>query len=107
MVARLGGDEFAFLFRAQGDSKTDFANRCIAALEIPFTIKGLSIKIGLSIGIASSLTDGADGESLVQAADRALYSAKAAGRGTWKLATDDSAACDADETTIKPRHRSA
>jgi diguanylate cyclase (GGDEF)-like protein/PAS domain S-box-containing protein len=107
MVARLGGDEFAFLFRAQGDSKTDLASRCIAALEIPFSIKGLSIKIGLSIGIASSLTDGADSESLLHAADRALYFAKAAGRGTWKLATDDPAAWDADETTIKPRHQSA
>lgn len=107
MVARLGGDEFAFLFRAQGGSKTGLARRCIAALEAPFSIKGLSIKIGLSIGIASCPTDATDGEALVQAADRALYSAKAAGRGTWKLATDDDTAWNVGETAGKPRLRSA
>jgi diguanylate cyclase (GGDEF)-like protein len=107
MVARLGGDEFAFLFRAQGETRTDLANRCIAALERPFVLKGLSIKIGLSIGIASSPTDGIDGEALVQAADRALYSAKAAGRGMWKLATDGNAAGDSDETSAERHARSA
>lgn len=107
MVARLGGDEFAFLFRAQGGTRTDLANRCIAALERPFMLKGLSIKIGLSIGIASSPTDGIDGEALVQAADRALYSAKAAGRGMWKLAMDGNAAGDSDETSAERHARSA
>lgn len=107
MVARLGGDEFALLFRAQGGSKTELARRCVAALDAPFSIKGLSIKIGLSIGIASSLTDGSDAEALVQAADRALYAAKAAGRGTWKLATDDDNARNAREAAGKARLRSA
>jgi diguanylate cyclase (GGDEF)-like protein len=107
MVARLGGDEFAFLFRASGTSRTDLANRCIAALEIPFMIKGLSIKIGLSVGIASSLTDGADGESLVQAADRALYAAKAAGRGTWRLASENQTDRNTDGMPGEPHLRSA
>ncbi|QSY98027.1 diguanylate cyclase (plasmid) [Rhizobium bangladeshense] len=88
MVARLGGDEFAFVFRAQGGAIGDLANRCIAALNAPIEIKGLPIKIGVSIGIASSSLEKPDGETLIQAADRALYAAKAAGRGTWKLATD-------------------
>lgn len=88
MVARLGGDEFAFVFRAPVKSISDLASRCIAALEEPIAIKGLPIKIGVSIGIASSSLKEPDGEVLVQAADRALYAAKAAGRGTWKLASD-------------------
>ncbi|WP_313903590.1 GGDEF domain-containing protein [Rhizobium bangladeshense] len=89
MVARLGGDEFAFVFRAQGVAISNLAGRCIAALNAPIEIKGLPIKIGVSIGIASSSLEKPDGEALVQAADRrALYAAEAAGRGTWKLATD-------------------
>lgn len=96
MVARLGGDEFAFLFRAQKSSKTELASRCVAALEVPIEIRGLSIKIGASIGIASSSGNEPDGESLVQAADRALYVAKAAGRGTWRQATDFNAEQEKD-----------
>jgi len=89
MVARLGGDEFAILFRTTGAAKTDLADQCLAAFERPFEVKGISIRIGVSIGIASTPNDGLNGEALIQAADRALYVAKEAGRGTWKLASDE------------------
>lgn len=88
MVARLGGDEFAILFQTTNPSKTDLADRCLAAFERPFTVKGIPIRIGVSIGIASAPMDGNDREALMQAADRALYMAKKAGRGVWKLASD-------------------
>jgi len=88
VVARLGGDEFAIVFQTTGSSKTTLADRCLAAFELPFIVKGLPIRIGVSIGIASAPTDGSDGEALMQAADRALYTAKEAGRGIWKLASD-------------------
>ncbi|MFB9949267.1 diguanylate cyclase domain-containing protein [Rhizobium puerariae] len=87
MVARLGGDEFAILLPAATDVDTRLAQRCIAAFEVPFVIRGLPITLGVSIGIASAPADGLDGEALVQAADRALYQAKAAGRNTWRLAS--------------------
>jgi PleD family two-component response regulator len=45
----------------------------------------------VSIGIATATT-GIDGEVLVQAADRALYNAKAAGRNTWRISTEEHAA---------------
>jgi diguanylate cyclase (GGDEF)-like protein len=89
IVARLGGDEFAVLFQTANSSKTTLADRCLAAFELPFTVKGLPIRIGVSIGIASAPMDGDDGEALIQAADRALYMAKEAGRGIWKLASSD------------------
>lgn len=88
VVARLGGDEFAILFQTATSSNTALADRCLAAFERPFTVKGLPIHIGVSIGIASAPTDGNNGEALIQAADRALYMAKEAGRGIWKLASD-------------------
>ncbi len=88
MVARLGGDEFAILQQTGAGDEADLAKRCIAALKAPFIIKGLPISIGVSIGIATA-TDGIDGEVLVQAADRALYNAKAAGRNTWRISTEE------------------
>ncbi len=89
MVARLGGDEFAILLTAGTAVDIDLAERCIAAFEAPFFIKGLPISIGVSIGIAAAPVDGPDGEAIVQSADRALYEAKAGGRNTWRMASDD------------------
>ncbi len=87
LVARLGGDEFAILMAGEGAEATDLAERCIGAFEQPFVINGLAIRLGVSIGIATS--EGADGEALMQEADRALYRAKADGRNTWRMASRD------------------
>ncbi len=85
LVARLGGDEFAILVKTEGPVDTDLADRCIAAFNEPFRIKGLSISIGISIGIAAASIVGSDRETLVQSADRALYRAKSDGRNTWRM----------------------
>lgn len=83
LVARLGGDEFAILMTGSRAEAIDLAQSCIGAFEQPFAINGLAIRLGVSIGIAAA--DGPDGEALVQEADRALYSAKAGGRNTWRM----------------------
>jgi diguanylate cyclase (GGDEF)-like protein/PAS domain S-box-containing protein len=106
VVARLGGDEFAMLFQAANSSKTALADRCLAALELPFTVKGIPIRIGVSIGIASAPMDGNDGEALIQASDRALYMAKEAGRGIWKLASDHQTSQHHFDKCPRPRSRS-
>ncbi|EUB99562.1 diguanylate cyclase with PAS/PAC sensor [Rhizobium sp. CF080] len=85
LVARLGGDEFAILVKTKGQADTGLADRCISAFDEPFRIRGLSISIGVSIGIAAASIIGSDREMLVQAADRALYRAKADGRNTWRM----------------------
>ena len=87
MVARLGGDEFAVLMVADPACAIEMARRCVAACERPFPVRGLAIKIGVSIGIAIAPANGVEGERLVQEADRALYCAKANGRNTWQLAS--------------------
>jgi diguanylate cyclase (GGDEF)-like protein len=86
MAARLGGDEFAVLLAVAGrDEAAAVAARLIEALNPPFACGDLDIKIGISVGIALAPDDGDDPEILYRNADLALYRAKAAGRGTWRL----------------------
>jgi len=87
LVARLGGDEFAVLMTGQRTDAVDLAERCIGAFEQPFAINGLAIRLGVSIGIAAA--EGVDSEALMQEADRALYRAKADGRNTWRMMSED------------------
>ncbi|WP_117194486.1 diguanylate cyclase domain-containing protein [Rhizobium terrae] len=89
MVARLGGDEFAILMKTEGALDTGLADRCIAAFKDAFVIKGLPISIGVSIGIAAAGAADHDRDGLVHAADRALYRAKAAGRNTWRIDSEE------------------
>ncbi len=77
MVVRLGGDEFAVLLplEQEGDA-AEMAQAILAALVRPFPIDGGTVEIGASIGIAVAPRDGRDAESLMHAADVALYRVK-------------------------------
>jgi diguanylate cyclase (GGDEF)-like protein/PAS domain S-box-containing protein len=77
-VARLGGDEFVMLLSqlAAPDDAARIAARAVAALANPFMIKGHSIEISGSIGIAVYPRDGESVEVLLAHADKAMYQAK-------------------------------
>ena len=84
-VARLGGDEFAVLLEpGPGDTAADHravADRLLAALTPPFTVAGRTVRVGVSIGLATAdPDDGACTGFLLRDADTALYRAKAAGK---------------------------
>jgi diguanylate cyclase (GGDEF)-like protein len=83
LVARLGGDEFAILASIDGDPQTigALAGRAIESISQTYVIDGRSHHIGVSIGVAFAMKDGADSEALKRCADLALYRAKAEGRG--------------------------
>ncbi|WP_337268187.1 diguanylate cyclase domain-containing protein [Oryzifoliimicrobium ureilyticus] len=83
LVARLGGDEFAVLSRERPQDCAIFATQCVEMFKEPFVIRGIPIGIGVSIGFATRSGEERDGDALIQAADRALYRAKAKGRGGW------------------------
>ena len=83
-IARLGGDEFAVVLPCVGAeaSGQTVADRLLEALAEPFSIEGLSLEIGASIGISLFPEHAADGPRLLQCADVAMYQAKQAGGGT-------------------------
>ncbi|WP_180970139.1 putative bifunctional diguanylate cyclase/phosphodiesterase [Deinococcus planocerae] len=84
-VSRLGGDEFAVLLPGVGgpSEASEAAERLLAALDTPVTVRGLSLNVEASVGIA--LGGGEDGETLLRNADVALYRAKAERRGRAQL----------------------
>jgi len=82
LLARLGGDEFAVhLHHADRMRATAMARRLRAVTARPIVIDGLSLELGLSIGIALSPEHGSDLSGLLRKADMAMYSAKATRMG--------------------------
>jgi diguanylate cyclase (GGDEF)-like protein/PAS domain S-box-containing protein len=86
-VARLGGDEFVVLAEEVDSPETAalIADKVLEALLLPVTIAKETVSAGGSIGIAMGPQDGDTGEALLQAADAALYEAKAAGRKCYRI----------------------
>jgi diguanylate cyclase (GGDEF)-like protein len=86
-VARLGGDEFAILQMStpQPASAVALANEIIQTASQPYRIEGHDLTVGASVGIAIGATQDITAESLLKSADLAMYSAKAAGRGTFRM----------------------
>ena len=89
MVARLGGDEFAILLIGRGNigrPAAALADRLIGSLARSYSVGGALVRIGASIGLAVAEA-GQDLNSLLRAADEALYRAKAGGRGRLVIAS--------------------
>ncbi|NUT01102.1 MAG: EAL domain-containing protein [Sphingomonas sp.] len=94
LLARLAGDEFT-LFFPEIRSVTEVervARRIAVAISEPFELYGHSVDIGASIGVAVSPDHGNSIESLMRAADIAMYRAKALGGGQHCLFDDELAA---------------
>ena len=83
-VARLGGDEFAVVLPDIGglDEAYRVATKLLAALDGPFDIEGLTIRVDASVGITVAPLHGDDSTTLLQRADVAMYRAKALASGT-------------------------
>jgi diguanylate cyclase (GGDEF)-like protein len=80
-VSRVGGDEFTILLRKinePGDA-AGVAAKVVSALSEPFEFKRQICSVGAGIGISLFPEDGADVETLVGKADKAMYRIKAQG----------------------------
>lgn len=85
-LARVGSDEFVIATAVdQPNNIALLADRLIGTLARPFDIEGHQIEIGASIGIAFYPEDGGSQETLMRAANTALYRAKDEKRGTFRF----------------------
>ena len=96
LVARIGGDEFVVALPARSHEveqaradACDVAARIVAELSRPFELSSQTVRISASIGIAVTGPGEADdddlGEQLLRQADLAMYAAKDAGRGGFRV----------------------
>ncbi len=86
-AARLGGDEFAVLLEGI-TSKSDVlsaADTLIRHITAPYTVEGRTIEISASVGVAFADQASQDSEILLRNADMAMYAAKKAGRGLYRV----------------------
>ncbi len=85
LVARYGGDEFVIVSetRSGAGGQHVLAETVLAALAAPVVVGEHELVVGASIGISVFPEDGADAESLIRAADMAMYAAKSRGRNGY------------------------
>ncbi len=83
MIARYGGEEFAVLLLdadLQNGQNVAEAIRCVVN-ESKFGLEnGNEVEVTISVGVATMKNDKGDFDSIVRAADKALYIAKEEGR---------------------------
>ena len=89
-VARLGGDEFVLILPLQGGSgdAARVAQKALDSLAQPFKVEVSELHLSGSIGISVYPDDGLDVDSLMRAADTAMYQAKEMGRANFQFFTD-------------------
>src|SRR5688572_8328446 len=88
-VARISGDEFAIVLAdmAQLEDAALVAQKVIDRLAATVDIAGKEVFVTASVGIAIYPGDGADADTLIGAADAAMYRAKQSGRNTFQFFT--------------------
>ena len=86
-IGRVGGDEFMVVLPAirQPDDAATVARRIIEQCSQPLSVRGKTVYLGASIGIAIFPNDGQDVVSLVKNADIALYDSKCRGKGNHQF----------------------
>nr|WP_308700778.1 diguanylate cyclase [Pseudoduganella umbonata] len=86
-VARLAGDEFVIVLEAVADraAMQRVADKILAAMLSPMLLPHGELRISSSIGGAFAESSKVEPRLLLDCADLALYDAKRAGRGTYRL----------------------
>ncbi|WP_094606964.1 hypothetical protein SPSIL_048170 [Sporomusa silvacetica DSM 10669] len=88
-LARLGGDEFILLCQnvTNEQQAATLAAQVIAVFEQPFSAQTNTFHITCSIGISLYPQDGKDMDSILRAADTAMYAAKQRGNNSFQYYT--------------------
>jgi diguanylate cyclase (GGDEF)-like protein len=70
---------------ADADEAGQVLERVLHAVAQPITLGGQAVQVSASIGLTVFPNDPTDPDTLLRHADAAMYSAKEAGRNTWRL----------------------
>jgi len=86
-VARLGGDEFVAFTPYEGDQHglIMLAQQMIAAIQAPIPWNEGFVDVSATVGIAIIAPEERDAESVLHAADLAMYEGKREGRGNFRF----------------------
>ncbi len=89
IVARLGGDEFVIVLPEISDRRSieEVIQKVLSSLLEPFRVEGHELQVSSSIGVSQYPDDGDIPETLLQAADTAMYAAKSNARGSYRFFT--------------------
>jgi diguanylate cyclase (GGDEF)-like protein/PAS domain S-box-containing protein len=81
LIARIGGDEFTVVLDAPRGHETiaTTSQILVDCLRAPIDVAGISIEVGVNIGIARFPQDASDAQTLLRHADVAMYVAKRRG----------------------------
>jgi diguanylate cyclase (GGDEF)-like protein len=109
LVARVGGDEFVVMLQNAGrdHDPARVAEKIIHALSRPCALGDREFRITASIGVAVYPRDSQDRETLIRAADMAMYHAKARGRNRYAYYSEEMNAAAANALDIETGLRSA
>ncbi|MFP5369279.1 MAG: putative bifunctional diguanylate cyclase/phosphodiesterase [Actinomycetes bacterium] len=89
VLARLGCDEFAVLVRDAGlDQAQALAEQLRGLLLEPFTVEGVRLHVGVSIGVATAPVPAATVQKLLRCADVAMYAAQSGREGVHVYVPD-------------------
>jgi diguanylate cyclase (GGDEF)-like protein len=85
-LARVGGDEFVVLIENYDNAiaLSACAQRLVEQLSVPYLLGKKDCHVTVSIGISTFPADGSDSQSLLKAADVAMYRAKETGRNNYQ-----------------------
>jgi diguanylate cyclase (GGDEF)-like protein/PAS domain S-box-containing protein len=89
LLGRRGGDELVALLvdLPRAEAAVEASQALIAAVSEPARVLGMEVSVTPSVGIAMFPQDGVDLDSLLNAADAAMYHAKESGRRTYAFYT--------------------
>jgi diguanylate cyclase (GGDEF)-like protein len=86
-LARLGGDEFVLVVHGLENiwEMEPVLSRLMHTMTTPLTVGSLTLRLGLSAGVALYPQDATDLGTLLDRADQAMYQAKHGGKGRWVM----------------------
>lgn len=86
-VARLAGDEFTIILPqiTRSEDAAIVADNIINSIIKEYTLSGNKIRVTCSVGISIFPNDGNTSDSLIHAADQAMYNVKKEGRNQFKF----------------------